>query len=120
MSTPDNCVSIVPYFRVHQNKMDEFKDLCKEFTDTTKNEENVLYYGFVINGNIVHCREGYIGAEGALAHLDNVGHLVEKALQISELIKFEVHGQKEDLDKLRDPLKDFDIDYFEYVCGFRK
>ena len=120
MSTSDNCVSIVPYFQVQEGKMDEFQAICKEFTERTQNETKVLYYGFVTNGNIVHCREGYIGAQGALEHIENVGDIIEKALQISELIQFEIHGQKEDIDQLREPLKDLDITYFEYLCGFRK
>ena len=120
MNSSDNCVSIVPYFQVHEGKMEAFQALCEEFTERTKSEEKALYYGFVQNGDIIHCREGYIGADGAIAHLENVGDLVEKALTISDLIKFEIHGQKDDVDKLKEPLKDFDIDYFEYICGFRK
>ena len=58
--------------------------------------------------------------EHCIEHIENVGDIIEKALQISELIQFEIHGQKEDLDQLKEPLKDLDITYFEYLCGFRK
>ena len=50
-----------------------------------------LYYGFSFNGNEAHCREAYEGAGGALAHLGNVGALLEDVLKIAERVRLEIH-----------------------------
>ena len=83
-------------------------------------EPKCLYYGFSFNGNEVHCREGYEGAEAALSHLANVGSLLEGALKISELSRLEVHGMEEELAKLRGPLADFHPTYFTLEYGIRR
>ena len=49
--------------------------------------QSVSYYGFSFYGNEAHCREGYADAEGALAHLENVGQLLEEALKMVELTR---------------------------------
>ncbi|WDE99026.1 hypothetical protein PQO03_14405 [Lentisphaera profundi] len=120
MSTNDTCCSIVPYFKVNEGKCEEFKALCEEFVARTSSEEACLYYGFAMNQGIVHCREGYTNAKGVLAHIENVGDLIGKALEISELVQFEIHGPAQELAQLKEPLKDLDIKYFELEYGFRK
>jgi hypothetical protein len=40
-----------------------------------------------------------------LAHLENVGQLLEQVLAIAELTRLEVHGPKAELAQLREPLK---------------
>ncbi len=46
------------------------------------------------NGRIsVLCREGYIEADGLLAHLANVDALLKEALKIADLTR-EVHGPR--------------------------
>lgn len=120
MSTQDTCVSIAPYFRVHDGKMAEFRGLCEQFMSQTSEEARCLYYGFTFHGDEVHCREGYEGGEGVLAHLENVGHLLEEALQIADLEKFEIHGSKAELAKLHEPLEDQNPTYFVLDYGFRR
>jgi hypothetical protein len=83
-----NFVTLHPYFKVH------------------------LFYGFSINGDEVFCREGYESAEGVLAHLENVGALLAEALKISELIRVEMHGPAEELDKLKEPLAHLNPEWF--------
>ena len=63
MAVNDTCVSIVPYFKVHQGQLDNFKAGCEKFIEKTQPEEKCLYYGFCFNGDEVHCREGYADAE---------------------------------------------------------
>ena len=120
MATTDKCCSIVPYFKVQDGKMDDFKKVCEEFVARTSSESECLYYGFVFNKDIAHCREAYTNAQGVLSHIANVGDIIEKALTLSELVQFEIHGPKEELDQLKEPLKDLDITYFELEYGFRK
>ncbi len=120
MATEDTCVSIVPYFKVNEGKLPAFKALCEQFVEKTKIEPKALYYGFSFDGEIVHCREGYTDAEGALAHLDNVGALLQEALKIAELTRLEIHGSEDQLNKLRGPLADLSPQFFTLEYGFRK
>lgn len=120
MSTEDKCCSLVPYFKVHDGKLKEFKQLCSQFVEKTKQETKCLYYGFSFNGDIIHCREGYQDAEGVLNHLDNVGSILEEALKISDLIRLEIHGCQTELDKLRQPLAELKPEFFVLEYGFRR
>jgi quinol monooxygenase YgiN len=120
MSTQDTCCTIVPYFKVNPGKMEAFKALCEKFIDKTCGESQCLYYGFSFEGMQAHCREGYENAEGLLAHLDNVGELLQEALKISDLIRLEVHGPESELAKLRKPLADLKPQFFTLEYGFRK
>jgi len=120
MATNDTCCSIVPYFKINEGKVADFKALCEKFVEQTSQEEKCLYYGFCFNGDIVHCREAYADGEGVLAHLDNVGPLLEEALKISELQKLEIHGPEAELAKVRGPLAELSPDYFILEYGFRK
>jgi quinol monooxygenase YgiN len=120
MATEDSCCTIVPYFEVHEGKLDEFKSLCERFVAATSNESGALYYGFSFDGNTVHCREGYKDAAGALAHLDNVGELLQQSLQISDLVRLEVHGPDDQLAQLREPLAGFSPQFFTLEYGFRR
>ena len=120
MATKDRSVSIHPYFKVPDGKLDAFKELCEQFVSATVKEPMCLYYGFSFNGNEVYCREGYENADAALSHLANVGPLLERALKISELTRLEVHGMDEELAKLRGPLADLHATYFTLEFGFQR
>ncbi|MDB4142384.1 hypothetical protein N9142_00180 [Akkermansiaceae bacterium] len=117
MSALSQAVSINPYFKVQEGKLDSFKELMNRFVAKTKTEDGCHYYDFTVCGNVVFCREAYAGAAGLLAHLENVGACIEEALTFSELIRVEVHGPKAELDQLREPLKDLGPDFYEHVTG---
>jgi quinol monooxygenase YgiN len=119
MFTEDKCCSIVPYFKVAEGNLPAFKTLCEAFVEKTDGEDKCLYYGFCFDGNEAHCREGYQDAEGLLAHLDNVGDLLQEALQMSELTRLEIHGPAVELAKLREPLAGYNPRFFTLECGFR-
>ena len=55
-----------------------------------------------------------------LAHLDNVGALLQEALQIAELTRFEIHGPEAELAKLREPLAGMKPQFFTLEYGFRR
>lgn len=120
MSTHDKCCTIVPYFRVPGGRMTVFRDLCQQFVAKAGGESKCLYYGFSFCGNEAHCREGYSDAEGALAHLENVGQLLDEALKMAELIRLEIHGPEEELAKLREPLAKLNPQFFTLEYGFRR
>ena len=110
-------VSIHPYFKLQPGKLEAFREIFKEFVAKTSTEEGCLYYDFsLMNEEVVFCREAYVGAEGLLAHVENVGGVIAKVLEISELIRVEVHGGAEELAKLKEPLKDLDPDYYVFEC----
>jgi quinol monooxygenase YgiN len=99
-----NFVSLHPYFKVHPGKLDEFKAGLPAFVKKTKTEQKNLFYDFTINGDEVFCREGYVDAEGLLAHLANVDALLKEAMKIANLVRVEVHGPATELEKLKAPL----------------
>jgi quinol monooxygenase YgiN len=120
MATTDTCCTIVPYFKVNQGRLDEFKSLCTKMIERTSSEPKCLYYGFSFSGDAAHCREGYVDGDGVLAHLGNVDALLKEALTISELTRFEVHGPTEELAKLREPLAGLGPEFFTLEYGFRR
>lgn len=120
MTTQDTCCTLVPYFNVHSGKLDDFRNLCERFVEKTAHEPKCLYYGFSFDGDQVHCREGYVDAEGAIAHLDNVGTLLAEALTIADIMRLEVHGPEEELAKLRPALADLNPQFFTLEYGFRR
>ena len=105
-------MSIHPYFRVSDGKLDAFREFCERFVAVTAGEPKCLYYGFSFNGDEVHCREGYESAEGLLWHLANVKSLLEGVVKICEITRLEVHGTEEEAAKLREPLADLNPAYF--------
>lgn len=112
-----NTVSIHPYFKVHAGQLDAFKALLPKFVKKAATEEKILYYDFTINGDEVFCREAYAGAEGLLAHIDNVGALLGEATKIASLTRVEIHGPAAELEKLKGSMTDLKPAWFIYECG---
>jgi quinol monooxygenase YgiN len=112
MNPLSNFVSLHPYFKIHPGKIEAFKAAFPHFIEETATEEKNLFYGFTINGDEVFCREGYTDASGVLAHLDNVGAMLAEAFKIADLIRLELHGPADELDKLRQPLAHFNPAWF--------
>lgn len=115
-----NFVSIHPYFQPHAGQMEAFRALMTRFVERTAGEPLNLFYEFSCDGRLVHCREGYLGAEGALAHLENVGDLVGEALKISDLVRLEMHGPAGELAKLKAPLAHLNASWFALEAGVQK
>jgi quinol monooxygenase YgiN len=120
MATQDKCCTIVPYFKVQSGELGAFKELCEQLVEKTSTEPKCLYYGFSFDGDQAHCREGYADAEGALAHLENVGTLLQETMKISEITRLEVHGPEEELTKLRGPMAEMQPQFFTLEYGFRR
>ena len=80
----------------------------------------MCFYGFSFAGQRAHCREGYNDAAGILAHLENVGALLDQALKIADIDSVEVHGPAAELEKLQEPLKGLNPVYFTLESGFRR
>lgn len=120
MATEDTCVSIHPYFSVPAGKLNEARAYLERFVEKTKSEPACLYYGFSIEGNQIHCREGYQGGEGLLAHLENVGELLGEFLEkLASVTRLEVHGKTDELEKVKEALAPFSPQYFALEYGIR-
>ncbi len=120
MATQDRCCTIAPYFKVASGNLAAFRALCERFVARTQGEEACLYYGFSFDGDQVHCREGYRDAPARLAHLENVGALLQEALKLAEITRLEVHGPEGELAKLRAPLAGLKPQFFVLDYGFRR
>ncbi len=110
-------VSIHPTFRAHAGRVEEIHQLLEKFVAATQSEPLCLFYEFSLNNDIIFCREGYLGAVGVLAHLENVGELLGEMLKMTDLVRLEFHGPAAELDQLRGPLAHLNADYFVLKCG---
>ncbi len=120
MNSPDTCCTLVPYFKVGDGKLGAFKALCDQFVAKTRSEPGCVHYAFSFAGDEVHCREGYDDAAAVLAHLGNVGALLQEALKIAEITRLEVHAPASQIAKLREPMASLNPKWFEIEGGFRR
>ena len=117
MSTFDNAVSIHPYFKIKEGQMEACHSFLAQFCEKVVNEEKCLYYNFTLQGDVLCCREAYRDADGVQAHLDNVGALLGELLGIADLVRIELHGPAEELEKLKPILTDMNPEYYVCECG---
>ncbi len=117
MNSTSNAVSIHPYFQIHPGKLEGVKALLSAFVEKTAAESKNLYYAFTLSDHELFCREAYVDADGVLAHLKNVGALLEEVLKSADLIRFEVHGPPAELEQLKEPLATLKPKWFVHECG---
>lgn len=117
MTHPESIVSIHPYFKVQPGKMAEAKKLLAQMVSQTSAEPANLYYDFTINGDVVFCREAYVGADGLLKHVENVGPILANFLKIADVLRVEIHGGGAHLEKLKGPLANLKPEWFAFECG---
>lgn len=119
MTTPDTCCTLVPYFKIHEGCVDEFKQGVPAFVEKTLPEAGCMFYAFSFSGDEAHCREGYKDAEALLAHLENVGALLQQALTMADISRLEVHGPASEVALLREPMAALNPQFFTLSEGFR-
>ena len=119
MAEHRDVVSIHPYFKIHEGKEDQVKALLPAFIAKVEEEEAALYYDFTMNGDELFCREGYVGAEGALAHVENVGPELDQLFQLVEITRIEVHGPAAELEKLKEPFGELNPTWWDYQGGLK-
>lgn len=110
-------VSIHPYFKARPGKLEEIKALLPEFVKKSATEEKILAYAFTLRGDEIFCRESYQDAAGVLAHLSNVGELLNKMLTMADLTRLEFHGPAAELEALKEPLANLNPAWFVVECG---
>lgn len=117
MVPPSQIVSIHPYFKARPGKLAEAKALLPRFVAQTQREPGNLYYDFTINGDVIFCREAYLGAAGLEAHLANVAGLLAEFTPLVDILRIEVHGAAAELEKLKPALKGLNPEYFTFETG---
>jgi hypothetical protein len=120
MNISHRLVTLHPYFKAHAGRADDIQKHLRAFVEKTSSETACLFYEFTQNEDVTFCREGYTGGEGVLAHLENVGALLGEMLTMADLIRLEVHGPADELDKLRGPLANLPAAFFVRQCGLEK
>lgn len=121
MFRTDTVCTLVPYFEMNEGQADAFKALVPKFVERTRSESGCVHYAFSFSGSSAHCREGYDDAGAVLAHLENVGALLQQALQHAKIVRLEVHGPAAELDKLRQPLAGLNPQWYELdSAGIRR
>eukprot|EP00667_Euglena_gracilis_P022061 EG_transcript_24375 len=120
-SETDTALSIAPYYEVADGKLEEFKALARRAVELSLPEKGAgsLHFAFAFNGNVAFCRESYTDAQALLRHLAAMGPVLHEATAIATLIRCEVHGPEEELEKLKEPLTAFNPQYFVVEFGFR-
>jgi quinol monooxygenase YgiN len=115
--TADTVCTLVPYFKVKPGQMAAFRAIVPRFVERTRSEKGCVHYAFSFDGDNAHCREGYDDAAALLAHLDNVGAILDEALKVADIARLEVHGPAAEIDKLRGPMAGLKPQFFELVPG---
>jgi quinol monooxygenase YgiN len=116
----NTAVSIHPYFKANPGQMAAIRELLPRFVSQTASEPGMLYYEFTSSGDDIFCREAYEGAEGALAHLSNVGELLGEMLKLTTITRLEFHGPAAEIEKLKGPLAHLNPTWFIRECGVER
>ena len=82
--------------------------------------QEALFYEFTWSGEVIFCREAYVGADGLLEHIENVTPVLEEFLPLVEVVRCEVHGPAAELEKLKGPLAALNPTYYAYVTGVKR
>eukprot|EP00667_Euglena_gracilis_P030673 EG_transcript_42918 len=117
----DTALTLAPYFEVADGKLEEFKAIARRAVEASLPEKGVgsLAYAYTFNGNTAYVREVYKDAQAVLLHLGVANPLIQELLAISTLSRFEVHGPKEELAKLKEPMAALNPQFFVLEFGFR-
>jgi quinol monooxygenase YgiN len=54
MTLTDTCCTLVPYFKIHEGKLEEFRSLGEQLVELTQTESKCMCYGFSFNGMRAH------------------------------------------------------------------
>ena len=105
-------------FTITPGRNDVFKNLARQLIDRTSKESGALAYQWYFNRdeNKCHLVELYRDSEAILAHLNNVGPVLQKLLETSKVTRFEVFGNVNA--EVEKALASFGTKFFKYWDGF--
>ena len=101
ISRPLDAMIIRPYFTVLD--WDKARPIMAEFVKRTATEERMIFYGWDINGDTLHCREAYLDGAAVNKHLENVGSCIGELLAegVAKLDTIAIHGPAAELEKVK-------------------
>lgn len=105
-------------FTITPGKVDAFKKLARQLIDGTSKEAGTLGYQWYLNSDETKCYliELYRDSGAILAHLNNVGPVLQKLLEASKVTRFEVFGSVSA--EVEKALAGFGTRIFKYWDGF--
>ena len=107
MSLDTTMVSIHPYFTIKDKKMDQCMALLEEILVITKaNEPNCHSFNITpCSSDKAYVREAYKDGAAALSHLKNMGYMISKLFEVSD-ITVQVQGPAKEIEPLNEILPD--------------
>ncbi len=108
-------------FNINEGKLDAFTTLAKECIEAVKsNEPDMKSYEWFFNAEKTACfvNEYHTNSESMLAHLEVVGPLLGKILEISKLARLDVFGNPND--KATEALKGLGANINNHWDGFTR
>ena len=117
MSIDTTMVSIHPHFTIKDGKMDQCIALLEEILAITKSKEpDCLFFNITKCGSDkAFVREAYKDGAAAVNHLQNMGHMIPKLFEVSD-IKVQVHGPSKEIEPLKAILPE--ADFYVAISGF--
>ncbi len=105
-------------FKIHTGKLNEFKALAVQAMTVVKEKEKntTLQYDWFFNEEFTECtvRENFADSNAVFNHMTNVGELLGKILQISDL-SLEVFGDPSD--ELKKVITDMKAKHYSFYQG---
>lgn len=92
-----NHLQVTARLKIHDGKLNEFKELATQCVSAVKNEPGALQYDWFFNEDHTECvvRERYADSNAVFTHLGNIGELLGKILLIVDM-SLEVFGNPSD------------------------
>ena len=117
MSLDTSMVSIHSHFIIKDGKMDQCISLLEEILVITKAyEPGYLFFNITTcRSDKAYVREAYKDGAAALFHLKNMGHMIPKLFEVSD-ITVQVQGPAKEIEPLKEILPD--ADFYEAISGF--
>jgi quinol monooxygenase YgiN len=108
-------------FNINSGKLEEFQSLAKECIEAVRsNEPDMKSYEWFFNAEKTACfvNEYHTSSESMLAHLENVGPLLGKILEVSKLARLDVFGNPNE--KATEALKGLNANINGHFDGFTR
>lgn len=106
-SRPLDILIIRPYFTVLD--WEKARPIMANFVKKTATEGRMVFYGWDINGDKLHCRESYRDGDAANSHLANIASDIGELLAegVATMDSITIHGPAAELEKVKPGTQEF-------------